>query len=159
MVYHKHDQLFAVGTLCLGLYLAVQSFGYPAESALFPRGLSILLLAMSLILLFKTKSQLKRVSAAEDEGDRKDGRPSFALADIFVAPAVKVFGAALGYVLLIRVGGYVVATVIFMAAFMWLLGYRRPVGIVIWAGLFSALLYGLFFVVLGIPAPESLFAF
>lgn len=157
MSYHKHDRSFAIGTLCLGGYLAFQSFSYPAESALFPRALSVLLLAMSLILLLKTISQSKKVRALDDTGQQENGGSALSILKIVKAPPVIVFGGALAYITMIKTIGYVAATVIFMISFMGILGYRKWLRVVVWASVFTGMLYFVFFDVLGIPAPESLF--
>lgn len=157
MSYHKHDQSFAIGTLCLGGYLAYQSFSYPSESALFPRALSILLLAMSLVLLFKTILHLKKNRACDESGGQEDKSFPLSVIKIIKSPAVVVFGGALAYVGLIKTIGYVSATVIFMVSFMWILGYRKRMRIVIWASVFTGMLFFIFFNILGIPMPECLF--
>ncbi len=150
MVWSK-DRVFAVGMLFLSILLVVQSFRYPADSAQFPRFLSIVLLLLSALLIIREaraggRSALSRPVPAP-------GAPR--LASIVFSPTLFVFLATGLYVLAIQWLGFLSASVAVMLACPLVLGNRRWPGVLLWGLLFPSALYLLFHSVLGVQLPTG----
>lgn len=150
------DRLFAAGMCVAAVWLGYESFGYPAESSFFPRTLSIVLGLLALLLLIRLTLK-KWISARNENGAAKGSFISWENEWLTLKSAGLVFGSIIAYGLLMTVVNYETASVIFLAAMITILGLKKP----LLAGGLSVglmlLLYGIFFRLLGVSRPESLF--
>ena len=153
---HNKDRIFALGSIALALYLGYESFGYPSASAFFPRVLAVLLGLLVAFLFFRLTLKTRKAGPSEKNG--KD-RETAAFGSEFdtLKSAGLVFGSIIAYGSMVAVINYEAATVLFLAMMMLLLGFTR----IVWTtgislGL-TALLYFIFFRLLGVSRPESLF--
>lgn len=153
---HTKDRIFALGSIALALYLGHESFGYPSESAFFPRVLSVLLGLLGLLFFLRLTLKNKKVGMHEDSR-RIPEAVSFQTEFATIKSAGQVFGSIISYGLIVALINYEAATVLFLATMMLLLGFKRTA----WtAGIslgLTALLYSIFFKLLGVSRPESLF--
>lgn len=143
------DRIFAAGTALLAVYLAWESFGYPAASSFFPRTLSVVMGMLALVLFFRlTLKKRKGRAAAAKTAPGEDW--------LSLRSAGLVFGSIIVYGLLMSVINYEAASVAFLAVMMTVLGFKKPLAA---AGLsvgLMALLYAIFFKLLGVSRPESI---
>lgn len=145
-----------MGGLILALYLGFMSFSYPADSAFFPRALSVLLGLLS-VLLFIRLCLRARKHGTPASGAESDARIMFSSEILTLKSAGLTFGSIIAYGLLVMVVNYEVSSVVFLAGMMFVLGFRKPLPI---GGLsvgLTILLYGIFFRLLGVSRPESIF--
>lgn len=148
---YRMDILFGALALVLALFSGASVLGNATASSYFPRALSLLLLVLAvgyLIALFRDRA--KPAAAAVDEDAAEHRRVQLRSAGL-------VFGAVIGYAVAISVVNFEISTVLFLAAAMPLLGYRKPVVVGSVAVGMTALLYLVFFEFLGVARPESLF--
>jgi hypothetical protein len=145
----SNDRVFAVGMLVLSILLVVQSFRYPADSAQFPRFLSIVLLLLSALLAIR----------AARAGGRPEPPPPVAAvprpAGVAARPALFVFLVTGLYILAIQWLGFLSASVAFMLACPVALGNRRWAGALLWGLFFPAGLYLLFHSLLRVHLPAG----
>ena len=102
----RKDLACSICMVVLSTVLAVQSFRYPADSAFFPRVLSILLLLLSLLLLIRAFRQSPRE-------DRTSGIRGNAFSLMKSQPML-VFGSTALYIVMIPVLGFLVSTALFI---------------------------------------------
>ena len=143
----RKDFAFSICMVVLSIVLAVQSFRYPADSAFFPRVLSILLLLLSLLLLIRAFWQPPR----EDRTGGIRGN-SFSL---MKSPQIVVFGSATLYIAVIPVLGFLVSTALFLFGSILFLDRRKLIVAAIYGICFSAAIYFVFHAVLGVTLPRG----
>ncbi len=143
------DRVFAVGMLFLSVLLVVQSFRYPADSAQFPRFLSIVLLLLSALLTIRAARGGGRLAPAAPP--LAATRPAGAAA----SPTLFVFLVTGLYILAIQWLGFLSASVAFMLACPIALGNRRWLGVVLWGLFFPVALYLLFHSLLRVHLPAG----
>lgn len=151
------DRLFAIGTLVVSLLLVTQSFRYPAESAQFPRFLSVLLLVLSAMLVIREMragSGAPPPAPGEQEPALASGRHS-GLRGIAAGPEALVFASTGLYILAIQWVGFLAGSVAFMLACAAFLGNRRWLAMAAWGLLFPVALYLLFHSLLGVQLPSG----
>jgi putative tricarboxylic transport membrane protein len=156
----RKDRLFAGGMLLLSLVLAIQSFRYPAESAQFPRFLSVLLILLSVLLVIRNVRAVRADTDQVRPDDVRAARPSQRPAGlgVFLAHAgVFVFGSTALYVLAIQWLGFLTGSVCFMVTCAFSLGNRRWALVLGWGLALPAFLYLLFHSVLGLQLPAGWF--
>ena len=154
----RKDRLFAVGMLILSLGLAIQSFSYPAESAQFPRFLSVLLVLLSALLTIREVRALRAAAEgapAPDEGAAAPPRAGARIGALLTSPETFVFASTALCVLAIQGLGFLAGSVAFMLACAFFLGNRRWVTVLAWGFAFPAALYLLFHSVLGLALPTG----
>jgi hypothetical protein len=144
----RRERIFGAGMCVLSSALAIQAFRYPAESAHFPRFLSVLLLLLSILLV------IRGVRAPRPERPTpEEHTPRFSVAESLRSPAAFVFGASAIYLVTMQWLGFLASSILFMAACAGWLGHRRwPTGLV-WGVAFPLGLYALFHGVLGLALP------
>ena len=127
--------------LVFGVVFHVETAGYPFESLVFPWFLMGILPVLAGLVLFT--EHRRQASAAADRGT------SASLLAELRAPAI-LLSACVGYLLVFRVTGFLVATVLFLALTMIALGARWPVAGIV-AVAFSLSLYAVFGVLFEVP--------
>lgn len=169
----KKDRIFAGLTLVLALVLGTIVFRYPPESSYFQRGILVFLFLMGTAALLDSLG----IRAGGGSGDPDDravengvrenspggGRESGG-DNLAAKTEIMGFGAAASRVLVILVlylaalalVNYEIATVIFFIVSIFSLGYRKAASGLIVSLALSALLYFIFFQLLGIDRPASL---
>ncbi|MCX5825101.1 MAG: tripartite tricarboxylate transporter TctB family protein [Deltaproteobacteria bacterium] len=143
----RKDLAFSICMVVLSIVLAVQSFRYPADSAFFPRVLSVLLLLLSLLLLF-------RAFRRPPKEDRTGGIRGNAFSLMKNQP-VLVFGSTVLYVVMIPVLGFLVSTALFIFGSILFRDRRKLIVAAIYGICFSAALYFVFHAVLGVTLPRG----
>ena len=144
------DRIFAAGTALLALYLGYESFGYPAESSFFPRTLSVFMGMLALLLFSRLTLKKRRSGIVKDESSSGGDLLSLKSAGL-------VFTSIIAYGFLMSAINYEAASIVFLMSMMVILGFRKPLAV---AGLsigFMLLLYTIFFKLLGVSRPESIF--
>lgn len=154
----RKDRLFAGGMLLLSLALTIQSFRYPAESAQFPRFLSVLLVFLSALMVIRVVRAVRTGADRTRPDDPHAGRPQLSrpgLRTFLSSPGVFVFASTALYVLAIQWLGFLAGSVGFMVTCALALGSRRWVLVFVWGLAFPAVLYLLFHSVLGLQLPAG----
>ena len=139
----------AIGVVGLVLSLSLPSASVGIEFApkVFPAGLSVLMIVFSTVELAK---EAHRVSHS-----RRAGQPREALHDPYLGKIVAASLFAVGYALLFRPVGYVISTILFLEAELWLYnGPRWKVNTLV-AVIFSVLVYVIFSKLLGVYLPMT----
>ncbi len=142
----RKDLVFSMFMVALSIALAVQSFRFPADSAFFPRVLSILLLCLSALLLFRALRRPPGEAGAAGIRNIASQRKS---------TPILVFGSTALYVAAIPVLGFLAGTALFLFGSILFLHRRRPVLAVVYGLCFSAALYFLFHSVLKVSLPRG----
>lgn len=156
----RRDLYFAITMICISLYLMVKSFSYPADSSFFPRILSILLLALSLIILLKLfrqrvgggllkkcEEQISMKSGMEKHKSRKKS--------IWKNPVIIVFSSLVLYVGITPLIGFFMASIIFMFVFLLLNGIRNWLILLVISIVPAAILYFSFSIFFNILFPTG----
>lgn len=152
------NRIFSIGTLVLALYLGYEAFSYPPESALFPRALAVVMGGLGALFLLrqilgaKKKAVVKAPPASNCSVELDSGGDISALKS-----AGLVFGSIGLYSLFVGLVNYEAATVIFLATMMLVLRFPKKRWIIVIACGLMALLWAIFFHLLGVTRPESLF--
>jgi hypothetical protein len=141
----RKDLVFGISMAALSIALAIQSFRYPADSAFFPRILSLLLLALSLVILIRALRRPKGEAGGGPAG----------VSAFMKSPPVLVFGATVLYVVLIPFLGFLVSTALFLFGSILFLNRRRPVLAILCGIGYAAALYALFHTVLKVTLPAG----
>lgn len=145
MTVAARDLTFAAIALILALVIGALAFSYPVSSSYFPRVLAVFMAVMALsygIRTWRTHLSPKAQERVPVAGTRA---------------AVIAFGSVAAYALLIGLLGYAVTTMLFLLGLMLALGMtQRPVLAFVVAAATTASLHIIFFVLLGVSAPESL---
>jgi hypothetical protein len=139
--------LFAGGAVALSLLFIIQSFKLPDSAALMPRILAVLIMLLAGIMVFQGLAARRRmVKAGQKESIPVINVPLVTLFLLFIV----------GYVALIEVLGYFIATPLFIiGTYMFLNAMKLRNAIFVAAG-FCALVYGVFVTVLHLPVPLGL---
>lgn len=135
------DRLFSVIVLIAGFFLVGEAFSYSYGSSIFLRVLAVALTlgaAVRLLLSFWRPSSASTGAGVDS-----------------VAPAAIVLALLLGYVVLIGVVGFFLATVIFCMAALCSLGRRVTFTYVLISLGIAIFVLALFFSALGVALPES----
>ncbi len=128
-----------------GLLFYVETRGYPFESLVFPWFLMGIMPVLAGLVLF---AEFRRqVAAGDSEGD--EAAVSAALLRELRAPAILV-AACVGYLIVFTFTNYLIATALFLATTMLVLGVRWLPAVII-AGLFSFSLYFVFGILFEVP--------
>ena len=139
--------LFAGGAVALSLLFIIQSFKLTDSAALMPRMLAVLIILLSVVMVLQGLAARRNMIAA----GRREEIPSINV------PLVTLFLIFIvGYVALIEVLGYFVATPLFIiGTYLFLKAMKLQNAILVAAG-FCALVYGVFVTVLHLPVPLGL---
>ena len=124
------------------------------NSRFYPRLLSLLLFVCGIAIGVQAVTR-KQTEATVEKSSRSQGLPETHAA----IPMYLTGLACLLYVVLFVPLGFLLSTVLFMAALLWLLGSKTWHGIVIPALLVPVAIYLLFSFLLGVPLPRGIFAF
>lgn len=143
----KRDVIFCALAFACAVGIGGVSFGYDFDSSYFPRLLAIFLGFLAATLLLR----VTRPTTEDAEIDLDEVRAQ-------LVGFAKVFGAVLGYVGLMLLTSYTIGTVLFLVGMMVVLGERKPLRLLLIAGLTTAVLSYLFFQFLGVTPPEGLLA-
>lgn len=153
---HNKDRIFALGAITLALYLGYESFGYPSASAFFPRVLAVLLGLLGILLFLRLTFKARAGRGPATSSNGPGGAALHRDIDTLKSAGL-VFGSIIAYGSLVAVINYEAATLLFLASMILMLGFRR----IVWTAAVSlgltALLYFIFFRLLGVSRPESLF--
>lgn len=131
--------------LALSIALSIKAFTYPAESAQFPRFLTVLQVLFSAGLLVRSIVG-RRGEPPRDEPGR---RPSL------IAP-LAVFSSLGLYIVCIQYLGYFVSTALFLAISMIYLGRHRPLVVFGATAAFILVVYSLFVLFIGVRLPRGM---
>lgn len=146
--------LIALGALYIGLGLEMRRAHDPLGGRFFPVVIPTLLAIAAVAVLVGPVVRVvvglsptigEPAGAAGDVADPPAGRPGLRVLAMVVVCA--------GYVVLLRVIGYIPATVLALAACMYLLGTRRLRGLLIMPVVTAALLYAIFTYALFVRLP------
>ncbi|KLN59180.1 hypothetical protein WH96_18705 [Kiloniella spongiae] len=140
------DKFFSLLMIVFAITSGIVAFQYSYESSYFPRLLSAFIATIALLLLIRLQS-----SSNAGEGSMVEGAKDQIIAglSVFAGIALYTFG--------IQIINFELSTIIFIAGFVFYLGYRN---LLIISGVslgVTALLYGIFFEFLAVSRPESLF--
>ncbi len=147
MLRFSKDKVFATACIGIAAVLAVIVFSYPLESSYFPRILVVFIGAMGSLLLARNCLQKTAVKAAENLDQYKAQLSSAAL----------VFTSIAAYTLGIYLVNYEITTALFLFLFMLALGYRKITVMVVTSLSLTLSLYLIFFEILAVARPDSLF--
>ncbi len=140
------DAKIAIGILIATAGAFLWTLSFPHESAVWPRGILIIIFSLAVILLVMN---LGRKPADESAADpRSEFRNPYFLFTLVFIPA---------YIYLISVFGYYVATWVFFTVFMWVLGQRRKTALLLLSSALVLILFIVITVVMRIPVPVSIF--
>lgn len=142
------DRIFAGGMVLLSLALMARSYTYPASSSVFPRFLSVVLLALSALLV------VDLLRKPRPQGGSRPG-PRLSLGGVARHPGLFVFGSLTLYVLAMTWLGFMLSTIGFMVGTMLHLGSRSWVAVLAWGVGFPILAYLLFHTLLGLQLPRG----
>ncbi|NRA19655.1 MAG: tripartite tricarboxylate transporter TctB family protein [Oceanospirillaceae bacterium] len=147
MLRFSKDKVFATVCIVIAAVLAVIVFSYPLESSYFPRILVVFIGAMGSLLLARHSLQKTVVKAAENFNQYK----------VQLNSATLVFSSIAAYTLSIYLVNYEIATALFLFFFMLALGYRKIAVMVATSLSLTFSLYLIFFEILAVARPDSLF--
>ncbi|WP_417433352.1 tripartite tricarboxylate transporter TctB family protein [Kiloniella sp.] len=140
------DKLFSLLMIVFAITSGIVAFQYSYESSYFPRLLSAFIAAVALLLFVRLKS-----ASGKDESAVVDGIKDQTLAGLSVFTGIALYAVS------IQIINFELSTIIFIAGFVFYLGYRN---LLIICGVslgVTVLLYGIFFEFLAVSRPESLF--
>jgi putative tricarboxylic transport membrane protein len=137
------DLIFATISFVLACTIGWVAFGYPVGSSYFPRTLAVLM--ASLAAGFGLRIWLGR-DKAEPLGVPADFKG-----------AMTAFGSVAAYVIGLKLLGYEITTFLFLSLLITGLGRVSLLRASIIAISVTAVLWGIFFVLLAVPRPEGLF--
>lgn len=140
------DKLFSLLMIVFAITSGIVAFQYSYESSYFPRLLSAFITAVALLLFVRLKS-----ASGKDESAVVDGIKDQTLAGLSVFTGIALYAVS------IQIINFELSTIIFIAGFVFYLGYRN---LLIICGVslgVTVLLYGIFFEFLAVSRPESLF--
>ena len=155
LVFKNKDTFFGLFFLILSLYLLceIQTFAMPAEKIrslgpeFFP---DILASSMALLSGVLTVQGLR--------APRGPILPESWRGATLIAPLAYVAGAV-SFMLLVSTLGFLLWSVLFLAAMQYLMGERRPARTLFFACAVSAVIYVVFATCLRVPLPQGLFGF
>lgn len=133
------------GVIARGTFFTARSRADISMPMVFPGALIGLLLILAVMLVVKTRTG--SLPAVEGEPISPAGHRKAAV----------IFAIAVAYPLSMQIIGFLLATALALVAFSLALGERRYALIAAYAGIFSALVYGIFVVALRVPLPAGLF--
>ena len=124
------------------------------NSRFYPKLLSVLLFVCGIAIGAQALTR-KQTEATVEKSSTSQGLPETQAA----IPMYLTGLACLLYLVLFVPLGFLLSTVLFMAALLWLLGSKKWHGILIPAVLVPVAIYLLFSFLLGVPLPRGIFAF
>ncbi len=137
------DLIFATISFVLACTIGWVAFGYPVGSSYFPRTLAVLmaLLAAGFGL---------RIGFSRDKADAISVPADF-------RAAITAFGSVAAYVVGMKLVGYEITTFLFLTLLMMVVGRVAVLRASLIAFAVTAVLWGIFFILLAVPRPEGLF--
>ncbi|MGF1698812.1 tripartite tricarboxylate transporter TctB family protein [Photobacterium makurazakiensis] len=149
----NRDKLTAWGAIVIAIVVIGAANQYSYDSSYFPITLGFFILALAALIL------LRQSRKSNEDAKSSDTIPVGLSADerIQVKSALGVFGGIIAYALTVSLVNYEIATALFLACTMWSLGYRKVIPVLALAVGLSAGLYFVFFELLSVSRPESLF--
>ena len=142
----NRDVIFSLLILLISVTAGWAAFGYAADSSRFPRVLSVFLGLMALLLLVRSLRTSNAIGTVSLSRQLSQGKA-----------AIIIFAAAVLYALAIQIVSFEIANYLFLVAMMYLLGQRNPVVIVSIATATMLLVKLLFFFLLDVSRPQTLF--
>jgi len=149
----RNDMIVAIVLIVLAIAIVIATSDYPVSDRevgvrTFPLILSAFVGGLSILLLVKSIITIRR-NAQQDESEKKSLDRRTLRRIILV-----ILGVAI-YVAVVRTLGFVLTSVVFLAALPIYFGERRPLVIVAYSILGVALVYILFGVVARVPFPAG----
>jgi putative tricarboxylic transport membrane protein len=161
VVYKRIDLGLTVTLLVLGVAVIVvahqtigEARGYTADP-IGPRGFAYLIggfvIGCAVLLLASQLSPAARkASAAELEAENGGDDPRYPAS---ARRAFLLVAATAGYALVLEAAGYLVATPVYLATCMWVMGARRPARLIVFPVVFAVTTYLCFDPLLGVRLP------
>ena len=148
----KRDAAFALAITILGIWLTWESFSYSLQSSFFLRGLAIILVAMSATFFIIRVIEYRRLVKPNGHS-----APYFKSDDVRqLLKALLVFGLVGGYIVTITLGGFVLATFLFVYFSMCCFSGKHRNYYLAYSAILSLSIFMLFFNALGVSLPDSL---
>ncbi len=138
----KNKQLIAVVFIyAISLFFLVGSFSMKQDAGLFPRLIAIILMIINTLYAINIMRGKAAIKKKTDE--------------VVPQKMTYILAISLGYVLLLRFLGYVIATTIFLPTSMYFLGVKRPKVLLMVTVLTVLVIYISFGLLLKVPMPKS----
>lgn len=137
------DLIFAMISFVLACTIGWVALGYPVGSSYFPRTLAVLMALLAAgfgLRIWFSRDKADTISVPAD-----------------LRAAITAFGGVAGYVIGMKVVGYEITTLLFLTLLIMGLGRVTLLRASLIALAATAVLWGIFFVLLAVPRPEGIF--
>jgi hypothetical protein len=151
MIYAK-DRIASILLLCLAIGVFIASGNFRAESAAFPRMISIVMALASIMMFLRTLSFKKNLPPPVASDPNIDNTFFRNIPNFFISISV-----ILAYLVTIRYLGYFTSTFIMIIAMVFLLGYRDYRMIAYSTAGFLIGVYVIFILIFNRPLPRGIF--
>lgn len=140
---------FAVLALVFVVLYWVSASSLPSESLVFPKFVTIVTIPLFIWVFVLSLREYRALAKDASVPEKEKWRCSLNL----TKPKLVITVATILYVVLIPVVGYCVTTVLYVGGFSFYLGNRDPVRLILYTGIFFAILYAIFGIWLRIRLP------
>jgi hypothetical protein len=149
--YMVKNYMFAVLALLFTIVYWINAYDLPRASLVFPRALLYILVPLFIWNFVNSLRGFRK----ELESEKEDGT-KWECGLNLTTPKVVVTLLTLAYIVIMPLLGFVVTTVLYLAALAYYLGLRKLVPLVTFTLVYIATLYAVFVVWLGVRLPNGL---
>lgn len=147
----EHDRFSAVILLCLGFLMLLEIKTLPAEVKIFPITIAWGLILLSVILLWQSHKDIQCKKKLQE------GREAYHNFPVITKRALFLFLISATGVLLIRIIGFYLSSVLFMLATAYYLKGIKIKTVLIATVVFNVFVYVVFTLRLNVPLPTGIF--
>ncbi len=143
--------IFAVFALIFVILYWCSAYDLPPESIVFPRFVTIVMIPLFIWVFAQSVIEYRKLEKDTETPEKKKWDMSMKI----TKPKLVITGATVLYILLIPVVGYMVMTILYVGGLSYYLGNRKPLSLILYTGIFTAILYGIFVLWLRIRPPTG----
>ncbi|MFA9381103.1 MAG: tripartite tricarboxylate transporter TctB family protein [Acetanaerobacterium sp.] len=146
------NYLFAVLAFAFTCLYWFSAKDLPAKSLVFPKALLVVLIPLFIWNGVNSVWEFRKTLKDEDTPEAKKWNCSLHI----TSPKVIVTLITLGYTLLIPILGFFLCTIIYLAVLAFYLGIRKPIPLILFTVLLTAVIYGVFVLWLMVRLPSGI---
>lgn len=146
------NYLFAVLSMILALAYWISASKLPDKSLTFSKPVLLCLIPLFIWNGIKSVLDFRKTVVDEQTAEKEKWSCSMHI----TKPKVIVTMATVAYVALLPVGGFLLCTALYLAALAWYLGIRQPLKLILFVGLYTAVVYAIFGLWLNVRLPAGL---
>lgn len=146
------NYLFAALSMIFAIMYAVSASKLPAKSLTFSKPVLYCLIPLFIWNIVKSVIDFRKTVADTETPEKEKWSCSMHI----TKPKLIVTLATIAYVALLPVGGFLLCTALYLGGLAWYLGIRKSLKLILFVGLYTAVVYAIFGLWLNVRLPASI---